>query len=149
MLTCDLLADKLDEISQSLPDNYEDRKAAIDSSFATFRLWAAQNIEQSLTEKSQSLPQDTYEDRKKLATWINGEARSLGLTIVCPKTGLPCLVHATPAGGKINVGSFKFETADGHGKRNYLCMRTTMPDIKLTLAELHSKSSDISRGRGA
>ncbi|WP_145027834.1 hypothetical protein [Caulifigura coniformis] len=52
----------------------------------------ASRFEEPLQKHLRSLAQDSYEEKKTLARWINGELRNLGLAVKCPKTGLDSML---------------------------------------------------------
>jgi len=48
----------------------------------------------ALNERLAELPQSTLTEKQALCRWVNEELYASGLTIRCPKTGLPALLHA-------------------------------------------------------
>lgn len=64
------------------------------------------------------VPQDTYDEKRELAKWVNAELRRFGVAIKCPRTGLPAFLVADP-GGRPGSGRFQLEvTQDGKPHRS-------------------------------
>ena len=69
-----------------------------------------------LNDQLRELPQQTYEQKKELCRWVNAELRNLGLAVLCPKTGLPAMMHAAP-GNHPELGRFEIQLSGSTSQR--------------------------------
>lgn len=125
----------LDLVVAAIPQPYgKKHEALLKLSIAT-RAAIARVLEPALNEEAKSHPQNTYEEKKQLAKWINAETRRLGLALKAPKTGEPCFIVAT-TGNNPNVGRFVFDYIDDQGKRQHPMSSITLPALELMPADL-------------
>lgn len=85
----------------------------------------AETLAPSLNVHLDSQPQDTYSEKRLVATWVNHELHQLGLTIRCPVTGLPAILVADRKGDADEPSRFRLEVRDGsgHKRRTYCSQR--------------------------
>lgn len=75
-------------------------------------------VSESLNRELEVAPQETIEEKRVLARWVNAAMRDLSLAI-CAPGGLPAIVHASP-GDPPNEGRFQLELLGGtHGRRRF------------------------------
>lgn len=77
----------------------------------------AERLAPALTQRVKSMRQLTYEDKQRVATWINNEIRPLGLAVKCPATGQPGILIVDLGGAAGDVSRFRVESHDASGKR--------------------------------
>lgn len=49
----------------------------------------------TVNARLQSMPSQSYDDKRSVCQWLNQELRELGIAIKCPKTGDPAALHAS------------------------------------------------------
>jgi hypothetical protein len=125
------ISKKLDE----LPVRFDVRRAELHTVHDAAREAIARAFEPALNEKARSLPQATYDDKKHVASWVNEQARELGLAVRCPRTGKPGLLRADTAGVP-GVGRFAVETTDASGRRRRVFTSVALPALELVPADL-------------
>ena len=92
-------------------------------------------LEAAINAEAKLHPQETYEDKKALAKWVNAELRAFGLAIKNPDGGKPCFIMGNP-GGKPGFGRFLFEYTDDSGKRHHPLTSVTLPHLELVPEDL-------------
>ena len=70
-----------------------------------------------LNAQVSAMPSENYGDKQKIASWVNGELRQLGLAIRCPKTNHPAILVADVRGGEHEISRFRLEIRDDSGNR--------------------------------
>ncbi len=91
------------------------------------------------------MPQETYDEKRELAKWVNGELRRFGVAIRCPKTDLPAFLVADP-GGRPGFGRFQLEvTLDGKPHRSV--SSGTLMHLSLMAAPVKRDADSPDRGR--
>ncbi len=113
-----------------LPLDFAARREALRELHGAVRTAFASSFEAVLNAHAATLPQQTYEDKKTLAKWVNAELRELGLTIRCPRTGQPALLRGHP-GGVAGVGRFHLEITDSAGVQRRTVTSVTLPELQL------------------
>lgn len=134
------VASLADWLAQKPGNDYE---RARDSTAGATRLFfeeCAHRLEPALNARIAQLPQATYEDKKELSKWINHEVRMLGLSVACPKTGLPAYITGHP-GNDRRVGRFVFHALNPDGTRT-----TSYSVVKLPPLRLVRTSPETARG---
>ncbi|MCK6484484.1 MAG: hypothetical protein HUU22_02225 [Phycisphaerae bacterium] len=101
-------------------------------------------LQPALNERMQRMPHATYEEKKELAKWINGELREFGLACRCPKTGHATSLQANP-GHDERVGRFRFDRIDESDRRTSTFTTTELPTLELRPSRSHS-APGLSRG---
>lgn len=93
----------------------------------------AETLAPALNAHLDSQPQNTYTEKRHLATWVNHELHQLGLNIRCPVTGMPAILVADRKGEADEPSRFRLEVRDGlgHKRRTYCSQRLPV----LTLME--------------
>ncbi len=129
------LNEAIDKLVVSLPTDFASRRTSLLRLHDHVRSVIGRSFESALNEKAASLPQDTYEDKKKLAKWVNAQLRELGLTIKCPKTGESCLLLAN-AGHDPSIGRFHLEYTDSEGGKHRTVTSTTLPHLEPMVNDL-------------
>jgi len=119
---------KVDEELKDLPQEFEERRAALRSMHEVSRSTIAAAFEEALNRKAQGMPRVNYDDKKVVASWVNDELRNLGLALRCPRTGDPALLRANPGGAN---GRFVIEVSDASGKRHHTATSVELPIFRL------------------
>ncbi|MBX3396702.1 MAG: hypothetical protein KF841_15200 [Phycisphaerae bacterium] len=101
---------------KGLPDGFDERHAALKAIRDEFHTELARNFETILNEYAQLLPQDTYDEKRKTASMINGLLRSVGLTIRNDNGQAALLVVDTLGDADPNVSRFRLEWRDDEGR---------------------------------
>ncbi len=114
---------------------YSTLRSKLDGMFDHARQDLARQLAPALQKEALSRPHETYEQKKSLAKWINGELRRYGLAIRCPRTGQPSLLLAN-AGGVAGIGRFHIEHTDSAGKRHRSVTSVTLPPLDLMTDDL-------------
>jgi hypothetical protein len=125
----------IDRAIECLPEDYKFRHKALVELGDVARERIAAALAPALNQQVATMPQTSYEDKKKLARWINAELRPVGLAIRCPKTGEPSWIIAN-VGHRADVGRFHFEHMDAEGKRQRTVTSNTLPILELMLDKL-------------
>ncbi len=123
----------IDSLFQNLPSGFEERHIALKEIRDEFHTRLARVFEPALNEYAQRLPQETYDEKSKVASTVNGLLRSVGLTLC--HNGLPAiLVVDTQDASRPDVSRFRFEVRDEEGRakrrgsKQFLLPLTLMPD---------------------
>lgn len=90
----------------------------------------AEVAERPFNAAVQSRPHATLVEKQELATWINRELGEMGLTLRCPRSGLPSILQAVP-GHIEGAGRFRFNSVDETGRHFNHFTSTTLPDFQL------------------
>lgn len=90
-------------------------------------------LEPALNAHLSGMPQDTLEEKRHLASWVNHELHSLGLGIRCPKTGRPAVLVANPgrSGDEGEASRFRIESRDERGKKHQSPSLGWVPELEL------------------
>lgn len=114
-------------------------------SFDRDRVRIAAQLEQPLNVEINARPHASYDEKKELAKWVNGELRSFGLAIKCPKTARPAILLGSPTGTP-GVGRFHLEVMTDEGIPKRTVTSVEVPRLGLMLADL-SWAKSGGRGR--
>ncbi|MFO0858350.1 MAG: hypothetical protein U0640_13460 [Phycisphaerales bacterium] len=126
---------KPDRRSTADAGEYSTLRSRLDAMFDHTRQDLARQLAPALQKEALSRPHETYDQKKSLAKWINGELRRYGLAIRCPRTGQPSLLLAN-AGGVAGIGRFHIEHTDSAGKRHRSVTSVTLPPLDLMTDDL-------------
>jgi len=118
---------------RSLPDGYQPLTGNILDVDQSFRQALARRLEEALNQQVGGMPAATYNDKRALARWVNGELRRFGLALVCPKTRRPSVLLADP-GGTPGIGRFQFQSESPEGRKVRAYSSATLPRLELTAA---------------
>ncbi len=114
--------DHLIQAISNTPKPYYDEIAAhLRLAQDAFREYVCQELQEALNVKLAEMPHDVYEDKQRLAVWLNSELLHFGIAAQCPKTGLPCSVHADP-GSNAAVGRFRLRPIEDDLSRTFSSM---------------------------
>lgn len=116
-------------IDALLPSEYGTRREWLRRLDVGIRNMIARSLGPALNEHLAAAAQSTYDEKRALARWVNGELRSLGLAIQCPKTGLPAFLVGHP-GGAPGVGRFHIEVVES-GQVRRTVTSTSLPVLAL------------------
>jgi hypothetical protein len=72
----------------------------------------SRRLEEPINQEIARLPSQTYEQKKSLAKWVNGELRDFGLAVSCPKTGHAAILRGVQ-GRYLGVGRFNIQLLGG------------------------------------
>lgn len=122
-----------------LPGDFAERRDALRELHLATRTAVAVAFEAVLNDEARARPQQAYDDKKALATWVNAELRELGLAIRCPRTDRPCRLMGNP-GGKPGEGRFVLEFLDDAGRRQQPLTSVTLPHLALMPDDLRRAS---------
>jgi hypothetical protein len=120
----------LKEALGDLPAEYDALRDSLGKMSEVFRVSLAEKLEPALNARAATMPQETYEDKKTLAKWINAELRRLGLAIKDPKTGKPCHLVGD-SGNKPGIGRFMLNYTEDAGKLVHTVTSVTLPPLTL------------------
>lgn len=91
----------------------------------------ANTISVGFNETVSKLPQGDYEERKKVAHWVNNELRLFGLGVRHPTHNHASVIYANPTHG----GRFHFAYRDDSGIRHAPGGPATLGHLELTLMD--------------
>lgn len=92
----------------------------------------AARLEPALNAEADSMPQNTLDEKRALASWVNYELRRLGLAIRCEPSGLPGILVAMPGRGDREESSrFRVEARDAEGRKVQSSSIGWVPRIRL------------------
>lgn len=97
--------------------DYTIKAAALNALSNAFRQQMAITIQGSLNAQLAKIPQETYEEKKELAKWLNAEMRKFGIAVCCPKTGRASLLYADH-GRHPAQGRFQLDNSDDEGNKH-------------------------------
>src|SRR5579862_4135949 len=87
--------EQLVELLHESPDSaYDEIASRLRKAHLLFREYVSRQLQDPLNAKLKGMPHDSYEDKQRLALWLNSELLSFGIAAKCPKTDLPCSIHA-------------------------------------------------------
>lgn len=89
---------------------------------------AAPAFNAALTERNA----DNLETQRDLCAWANQTLAELGLAVRCPKTGKPALLLVDVRSAADEVGRYRLEVRDDHGRPQRTLCSTTLPVFELT-----------------
>jgi len=114
----------------TLPSDYLQQKQALVTLYAGVRSEIAAYLGPALNAHCSTLPQQTYDEKRALAKWVNAELRQFGLAIKCPKTGQSAYLVAHP-GGRPGIGRFHLEVAGPDGSPQRTLTSAVLPELAL------------------
>ena len=124
--------DRLRQKLSSAPTDYAGRRAALSDVSHSVRRQIAEALQPVLNAHVRTLPHETYEEKRMVASWVNRELHELGLTIRCPKTGTPSILVADlRSGDEDSKGRFRIEARDETGRTTRTYCSTRLPDLEL------------------
>lgn len=119
--------DKLNLLLTEKPDsNYEYVATCLREARQVFHELVAEQLQESLRTEMQSMPHQSYEEKKRLAVWTNNELREMGVAIKCPKTGKAATLQVDPGGNATIVGRFLLRPYGDRTHRTY-CSANLFP----------------------
>ena len=127
-------AESLHLLSASLPVDYPRRSETLAAMTMAYREELASQLAPALNAHIRTMPQETYEEKKALAKWVNDELRRFDLAINCPKTGQGSILLAIP-GNHPEVGRFAIEHKTPEGKRVRSVTTPQLPPLDLMVAD--------------
>lgn len=115
-----------------LPADYLKAAGAAMRMRHTFHRQLSAEIESRLNRYLKSQPQESLEEKRELASWVNAQLRHLGLTIRCPKTGNPAtLIADFKNSQESHISRFRIQGKDEYGKRVRSSLSDNVPDLEL------------------
>lgn len=118
-------------ISVGSHDSFESELKALRELTSLTKDEVAARLEPAMGRHLKDLPQDTYEERQSLASWVNGTLRELGLAIRCPKTGKPAILVADRRGGDDESVRMRLEVRAEDGRRIRTFTSNDLPTLRL------------------
>lgn len=124
-------AEHLRALLATVPDDagYAQLVQSLDGLARALRQQIADRLEPALNAQIRGMPQETLDQKKELARWVNTELDRLGLAVKCPKTGLPAKLRGV-TGHWPGVGRFAIEIYVD-GKQKTPTISDTLPEIQL------------------
>jgi hypothetical protein len=124
----------VESLFTNLPAPYAERYAMMQSLRHSFYAELAKQLEPALNAYAKTQPQETWEERSTLASWINQTLRQSGLALVCPRTNRAAILISDMTGGSRKKMHFRFQTTEPSGRRVRSGMSTELPDLELMQA---------------
>ena len=87
-------------------------------------------FDRGINEHVKEMPQDTYDQKKELADWVNSEVRRYGMVLKGPRTGHPSILVVT-RGTDADTGRFAFDSVDEQGRHRTASSSESLPHLKL------------------
>jgi hypothetical protein len=117
------------DLSPTLPHRHEQ----LQSLRAMFHSELARALQQPLNAHIAELPQNTYEDKVSVATYVNELLRNVGLSIKDPKTGRRAILLADREdGAHPDIARFRMEVRDDNGRATRtFTTRHQLPELTL------------------
>lgn len=110
---------------------YPEARRELSNLSHVFRAELAAALEVPLRAHLLAQPHDTYEAKKSLASWVNGQSHDLGLVIRCRKTGKPTLLTADLSEGANSPSRFRLDAVGDDGRKVRTATCRTIPDFYL------------------
>lgn len=126
----------LRESLAATPNDYSECYKIVSHLLHTFRSDVAALLGPRLNEALKGKPQDTYDEKQALASWVNNELRQLGLAIRDPNSGKPAILVADVKGGVDSPSRFRFEIRGEDGTRKRTFSSRSLPELELMEDEL-------------
>ena len=114
-----------------LPEDYPVYFKAASELRHHFHTELAAGLQTRLNRHLQGMAQETYDEKRALATWVNEQLRSLGLAIKCPKTGRPGSLLADFKDSEGDVSRFRLEVRDEHGGKTRIVVGRHLAELEL------------------
>ncbi|MFO0901190.1 MAG: hypothetical protein U0836_27505 [Pirellulales bacterium] len=111
-------------------NDYESTMRGLRAARQLFHEFAAARLEPALNRAAAQRPQATLPDKQDLARWINGELRSLGIAVRCPRTGQPALLRGDP-GHRQPAGRFQIQLISAEEARRRTSSFATLEPLQL------------------
>jgi hypothetical protein len=89
-----------------------------------------------LNARLQKQPQDSYQEKQEIVSWVNKELRELGLAIRCPRTGRPAILVADFRDNADDSSRFRFESRNDDNRRTRTFSGNHLTDLVLIEDEL-------------
>jgi hypothetical protein len=110
---------------------YQQVQAALANVRKQVQAAIAETLTPALNAHLDAQPQDTYSEKRHLASWVNHELHQLGLNIRCPLTGLPAILVADRRGDADEPSRFRLEVRDGTGRKRRTYCSQKLPVLDL------------------
>ena len=110
-----------------------------------FHRFLAEQLQSRLNAHLKTVPQESYQEKQALASQVNRELRELGLSIRCPRTGLPAILIADVREPSEGSSRFRLEVATAEGGRRRTYTAATLPDLELMVDNPRCESLARSR----
>lgn len=108
----------LETLFDSLPPDYQNAAETAAKIRHHFHELMAAAIQVRLNEYVKTIPQETLEEKRDAASWINSELRKLGLAMKCPTTGNPGILVADYRGrDEDSTSRFRIASRETTGHR--------------------------------
>jgi hypothetical protein len=134
---------------RDLPFEYAECYRALVELSHDFRQEVADVLQPRLNRQLQTMAQDTYEEKRLLASWVNNELHQIGLAIKCPKTGKPATLVADIRGGRTDSSRFRLDVRNDDGRHIRTVTVNQLPELELIEDEPRREGLARPRGRGA
>jgi hypothetical protein len=106
-----------------LPQEFEECKQQLHHIRASFHREICNVFESRINAEIRSRPQNTYDEKRELSSWVNQEARDMGLTVTSPKSGSPSILNADYATDKEKDSRFRIISTSSDGQRHSVILR--------------------------
>ncbi|MFN0007210.1 MAG: hypothetical protein ACKVXR_04820 [Planctomycetota bacterium] len=114
-----------------------DLDAELSSSGQARRLFLqelADRVAPALNERLLRTSQETYEEKKALARWVNKTLRELDLAVECPRTGMPAAIATYSS--QSHKGSFQLQVTLPDGKTTHSRSASYLSNLRLTARDI-------------
>lgn len=120
----------LRSLMANLPAEYRGARDRLRQLSDIFHDELAAAFQPILQAKLASMPDDSLEDKRAVATWANGEVRHLGLAFRAP-TGAPARLVVDYTNGSTKQGRFRFDLGVHAGRQRRAGVYHELPPIEL------------------
>jgi hypothetical protein len=117
---------------RGLPTGGNERATALAAIRTSFYAELGRQFRPVLNEFAKAQCPTKEQERSELATTLNRMAKNLGLSVVCPRSGLPATIVAdTKRAGDSVTMRYRFYTVDtsGHRSATYTCSELPELDV--------------------
>jgi hypothetical protein len=122
-------------LNENAPEAFAKTYAKVAEVMLLTRREMAERLSGPLSAKVHRMPQETYEQKKSIASWVNSTLREVGLAIRCPKTGRPAILIADIRNSPEDSSRFRLEITDEDGRKVRTWTGSNLTDLELELRE--------------
>jgi hypothetical protein len=94
---------------------YDEARAHADEIMQAARVQLAAVLSRALSVEVASAPQETYDEKRKLASWVRNECRRYGVSLACQRSGRPSFMEVRQNQNGNTPSYFLFHSEDDEG----------------------------------
>jgi hypothetical protein len=129
-------AERIKELlDENAPEAFAKTFAKVSELLLLARQEMAERLSGPLNTKVHRMPQETYEQKKSIASWVNATLREVGLAIRCPKTGRPAILIADIRNSPEDSSRFRLEITEEDGRKVRTWSSNNLTDLEFELRE--------------